>query len=97
MRSSLHPVLFAAVYRAAARAADLAGLTLPAKANLLLVAPKLIQACLAALLDVYTVKLAEKAYGPSTRTVFATVRRSTPLTNASHPIGSLISPCISLP
>lgn len=92
MRSSLHPALFAAVYRAAARAAGLAGLTLPAKAKLLLAAPKLAQAFLAALLDAYTAKLAEKVYGPCTRPALATVRRPSPhRLLAPHRIADLAS------
>ncbi|KAF1955484.1 hypothetical protein CC80DRAFT_492992 [Byssothecium circinans] len=73
LRSSLHPSIFAAVYQAAVRIADLCGLTLPARAELLLVAPKVIQALLAALSDWYTWKLAEKAYGRSSRTAFSTL------------------------
>lgn len=74
LRSSLHPALFAAVYRVAAHVADLCGLTLPAKAELLLAAPKVTQAVSAALLDCYTWKLAEKVYGRGSRTALTTVR-----------------------
>jgi phosphatidylinositol glycan class B len=73
LRSSLHPGLFAAVYRIAANLAGLCGLTLPARAELLLAMPKVTQALFAALLDCYTWKLAEKAYGPGSRTALATV------------------------
>ncbi|KAH7389497.1 Alg9-like mannosyltransferase family-domain-containing protein [Phaeosphaeria sp. MPI-PUGE-AT-0046c] len=76
LRSSLHPALFAAVYRLAAHLADLCGLTLPARAHLLLVAPKVTQAVFAALLDCYTWKLAEKAYGRGSRTALATLALS---------------------
>ncbi|KAI4920764.1 uncharacterized protein J4E92_008408 [Alternaria infectoria] len=72
LRSSLHPALFAAVYRVAAHVADLCGLTLPAKAELLLAAPKVTQAVSAALLDCYTWKLAEKVYGRGSRTALTT-------------------------
>ena len=74
LRSSLHPALFAAVYRDAAHVADLCGLRLPAKAELLLAAPKVTQAVFAALLDCYTWKLAEKVYGRGSRTALTTVR-----------------------
>ncbi|RYN70452.1 GPI mannosyltransferase 3 [Alternaria alternata] len=72
LRSSLHPALFAAVYRVAAHVADLCGLRLPAKAELLLAAPKVTQAVFAALLDCYTWKLAEKVYGRGSRTALTT-------------------------
>ncbi|KAI8934442.1 hypothetical protein NX059_009174 [Plenodomus lindquistii] len=73
LRSSLHPALFAAVYRIAAHLADRCGLPLPAKAQVLLAAPKVTQAVFAALLDYYTWKLAEKVYGRDSRTALATL------------------------
>ena len=75
LRSSLHPVLFAAVYRVAARVALVCGLTWPAKAELLLAAPKAAQAVLAALLDCYTWRLAQKVHGRDSRTALTAVRR----------------------
>jgi phosphatidylinositol glycan class B len=48
-------------------------LTLPARAELLLATPKVTQAIFAALLDCYTWKIAEKAYGRRSRTALATV------------------------
>ncbi len=74
LRSSLHPALFAAVYRVVAHLAGICGLSLPAKAELFLAAPKVTQAVFAALLDCYTWKLAEKVYGRGSRTALATVR-----------------------
>lgn len=53
--------------------ADFCGLSLPAKAELLIAAPKVTQAVFAALLDCYTWKLAEKVYGRGSRTALATV------------------------
>ncbi|KAF1849926.1 glycosyltransferase family 22 protein [Cucurbitaria berberidis CBS 394.84] len=76
LRSSLHPALFAAVYRVAALLAALGGLSLPARAELLLAAPKLTQAVMAALLDCYTWKLAEKVHGRGSRTALATLALS---------------------
>ncbi|KAF2635843.1 hypothetical protein P280DRAFT_460937 [Massarina eburnea CBS 473.64] len=73
LRSSLHPAIFAAVYQATAKSAALCGLTLATRAELFLLAPKLIQALFAALLDWYTWKLAEKAYGCGSRTAFSTL------------------------
>lgn len=58
----------------AARMALLCGLPLPARATLLLATPKVTQALFAALLDCYTWKLAEKAYGRRSRTAAAAVR-----------------------
>lgn len=74
LRSSLHPELFALVYRVASTLADTCGLGPSSKAELLLAAPKLTQALFAALLDCYTWKLAEKAYGRGSRTAYTTVR-----------------------
>ncbi|KAL1612548.1 glycosylphosphatidylinositol anchor biosynthesis [Paraconiothyrium brasiliense] len=76
LRSSLHPELFALVYKGAATLADACGLSLPTKAELLLAAPKLTQAVFAALLDCYTWKLAEKAYGRGSRTAYTTLALS---------------------
>jgi phosphatidylinositol glycan class B len=75
----LHPGLFALVYRIAAKLADICGLILPARAELLLVTPKVTQAVFAAVLDCYTWKLAEKAYGRGSRTAIVTVRHATEL------------------
>jgi phosphatidylinositol glycan class B len=88
LRSSLHPGLFAVVYRVAAKLADICGLTLPARAEVLLVTPKVTQAVFAALLDCYTWKLAEKAYGRATRTAYAAV---------GHALSSLSGVLISDP
>ncbi|KAA8619788.1 GPI mannosyltransferase 3 [Pyrenophora tritici-repentis] len=74
LRSSVHPALFAAVYRVAAHLAAFWRLSLPAKAELLIATPKVFQAVFAALLDCYTWKLAEKVYGRGTRTALLTVR-----------------------
>lgn len=66
-------MLFAAVYRTFAGLADLCGLNLSAKAELLVAAPKVTQAVFAALLDCYTWKLGEKVHGRNSRTALATV------------------------
>ncbi|KAJ4988234.1 Alg9-like mannosyltransferase [Stagonosporopsis vannaccii] len=76
LRSSLHPGLFAAAYRLAAHLANLCGLSLPVRAELLLSTPKVVQALSAALLDCYTWKLAEKVYGRGSRTALATLALS---------------------
>ncbi|KAF1921977.1 Alg9-like mannosyltransferase family-domain-containing protein [Ampelomyces quisqualis] len=76
LRSSLHPALFAVVYRVAAALAHLCGLHLPARADLLLATPKATQSIFAALLDYYTWKLAEKAYRRRSRTALAALALS---------------------
>ncbi|KAH8730087.1 Alg9-like mannosyltransferase family-domain-containing protein [Phaeosphaeriaceae sp. PMI808] len=76
LRSSLHPGLFAALYRIAASLAHVCGLSLPARAELLLATPKVTQAVFAALLDCYSWKLAEKAYGHGSRGALATLALS---------------------
>lgn len=73
MRSSLHPELFAGVYLVAAKLATLCGLSLPSQAELLIAAPKVAQAVSAAMLDLYTWKLAGRVYGQASRTAFTTV------------------------
>ncbi|PVI07811.1 glycosyltransferase family 22 protein [Periconia macrospinosa] len=73
LRSSLHPAIFAAVYEAAAAIAYACGLSLSNRSELLLAAPKVLQALFAALLDWYTWKIAEKAYGRGSRTAYATL------------------------
>jgi phosphatidylinositol glycan class B len=73
LRSSLHPALFAAVYKLAAKLATLCALSLSAEAALFIAAPKIAQAVFAALLDCYTWKLAEKVYGRRGTTALATV------------------------
>ena len=74
LRSSLHPTLFAAVYWIAASLSNLLRLGPRWHAELLLAAPKLLQAALAAVGDYYTWKLGEKAYGANTSEAWATVR-----------------------
>ncbi|KAK4549845.1 hypothetical protein LTR36_005146 [Oleoguttula mirabilis] len=63
LRSSLHPMLFAAVYRAAARLCDTIQATPGMRAEVLIAAPKVLQACIAAVGDFFTWRLARKVYG----------------------------------
>ncbi|KAK6007883.1 hypothetical protein QM012_004697 [Aureobasidium pullulans] len=63
LRSSLHPFLFAAVYRLTASITDALYLEAATRAELLLAAPKLLQASFAATTDYFIWKLAMKAYG----------------------------------
>ncbi|KAK4972424.1 glycosylphosphatidylinositol anchor biosynthesis [Elasticomyces elasticus] len=48
LRSSLHPILFAAVYRSAAQVCDLLQIAKGSRTVILLAAPKIFQACIAA-------------------------------------------------
>ncbi|OJJ46812.1 hypothetical protein ASPZODRAFT_15506 [Penicilliopsis zonata CBS 506.65] len=63
LRSSLHPLLFAAVYYLADALAALLRCAPAARAELLVVAPKTAQAVVAALGDYYTWQLARRVYG----------------------------------
>ncbi|KAI4719037.1 hypothetical protein E4T48_04782 [Aureobasidium sp. EXF-10727] len=73
LRSSLHPFLFAAVYRVTALIANSLHLEAATRAELLLATPKLIQACFAATTDYFIWKLAARAYGQGSRASSAAV------------------------
>ncbi|QIW96967.1 hypothetical protein AMS68_002485 [Peltaster fructicola] len=57
LRSAIHPVLFAGTYKAADTVAGWLSLSLAARAEVLLAAPKLIQVPIAAAIDFYTWRL----------------------------------------
>ncbi|OCL03339.1 glycosyltransferase family 22 protein [Glonium stellatum] len=76
LRSSLHPALFAAVYRMAATLASICDVSPSLRAELLVAAPKFTQAIFAALMDCYTWRLAESIYGRGTRTAWAALALS---------------------
>ncbi|KAL2399665.1 Glutamine-fructose-6-phosphate aminotransferase [isomerizing] [Exophiala dermatitidis] len=63
LRSAIHPTIFASCYRVAHEVARLFKLEDHARAELLLAAPKTLQAIFAALTDFYTWKLASYVYG----------------------------------
>lgn len=63
LRSSIHPLLFAGVYKLVAFAANTLGLGLVSRADLLVLTPKLFQVLIASIIDLYTYKLARIAYG----------------------------------
>lgn len=63
MRSSLHPILFAAVYSVADAFARVLQLSPATRADLLIAGPKALQAVIAAVGDYYTYKLARHIYG----------------------------------
>ncbi|KNG86193.1 putative mannosyltransferase [Aspergillus nomiae NRRL 13137] len=63
LRSSIHPLLFATVYSIADLGARVLRLSPAFRADLLIVAPKVAQAVLSAIGDLYTWKLARYVYG----------------------------------
>ena len=63
LRSALHPALFAGGYIIADNVANVLSLSAPYKAQVLLAAPKVIQAVVAAVGDYYAWRLAEQVYG----------------------------------
>ncbi|KXL43387.1 glycosyltransferase family 22 protein, partial [Acidomyces richmondensis BFW] len=63
LRSSLHPLLFASAYRSANLLAQLLDMGEESRAELLIAAPKAIQALIAALGDFFTWKFAGEVYG----------------------------------
>lgn len=67
LRSSLHPLLFAAVYRIVDALSAAAHLSPSWRAEVLVAAPKLVQAVFAAMIDYYTIRLAQRAYGKEAR------------------------------
>ncbi|KAL4922390.1 Alg9-like mannosyltransferase family-domain-containing protein [Aspergillus aurantiobrunneus] len=73
LRSSLHPLIFAAVYSAADFAARILGLSSPSRADVLIAAPGITQAVIAAVGDFYTWKLAGYIYGRRSHESWATL------------------------
>ncbi|KAK5171474.1 glycosylphosphatidylinositol anchor biosynthesis [Saxophila tyrrhenica] len=63
LRSSLHPLLFASIYNLADSISTTLGLTPSVRAEVLVAAPKVLQAVFAALTDAYTYRLACDIYG----------------------------------
>ncbi|KAB8078331.1 putative mannosyltransferase [Aspergillus leporis] len=76
LRSSLHPLLFAAVYSVADLSARVLRLSPAIRSDLLVVAPKLAQAVIAAIGDFYTWKLARSVYGRRSHEAWATLALS---------------------
>lgn len=73
LRSSLHPLFFAAVYKAVDLLASTLRLTAATRAELLIAGPKITQAVIAAIGDFYTWKLATRVYGKNSRGAWTTV------------------------
>ncbi|MCJ1406700.1 hypothetical protein MMC19_000767 [Ptychographa xylographoides] len=71
LRSTIHPFLFAAVYKLSATAADLLRLSPTWRADVLVAAPKVLQAFIAATGDYYTWKVGQKVYGQASNEAWA--------------------------
>ncbi|KAJ5256692.1 hypothetical protein N7478_012796 [Penicillium angulare] len=67
LRSSLHPLLFAAIYKLIDVFASLLRLSPSIRAEFLIAAPKTVQAVISATSDYYTWKLANRVYGEDSR------------------------------
>lgn len=74
LRTALHPWIFAVVYRITDAVSTLEGATRTARAQDLLIAPKIVQAMFAASMDFYTWKLGQKVYGTDSAAAMAVVR-----------------------
>ena len=73
LRSAIHPTLFAGVYWTTSKLSILLGLSPEPYAELMVAAPKVAQAVVAALGDYYTWKLGQKVYGNGSREAWAAV------------------------
>ncbi|KAF7506351.1 hypothetical protein GJ744_011817 [Endocarpon pusillum] len=73
LRSAIHPAIFATIYYLTNLGVDMIRLTPATRAELLLAAPKLLQAFFAALGDYYTWQLAQRVFGHHSCQVWATL------------------------
>lgn len=73
LRSSLHPALFALAFAGVDKITAILSCSSQFRASVLAVVPKLVQACFAVLGDYYSWKLAEKVYGPGSRSAWSAV------------------------
>jgi phosphatidylinositol glycan class B len=73
LRSAIHPAIFGAIYWISNTVAKALQLSTPTQDELLLAAPKILQAVFAGLSDFYTWKLAERIYGHDSREAWATL------------------------
>lgn len=77
LRSSLHPAIFGAAYKAVYSLMDFLEFYEPFRAFILVPMPKIIQSVFAALGDFYTWRLATEIYGMESNVPWAAVRLST--------------------
>ncbi|MCJ1396368.1 glycosylphosphatidylinositol anchor biosynthesis [Xylographa bjoerkii] len=73
LRSAIHPYLFATLYWLSAALAELLHLSAHSRAELLIAAPKVLQAIFAASGDYYTWQLGQKVYGRDSNEAWATL------------------------
>ncbi|MCJ1397091.1 glycosylphosphatidylinositol anchor biosynthesis [Xylographa trunciseda] len=73
LRSAIHPYLFATMYWLSAFSAELLHLSAHNRAELLIAAPKVLQAIFAALGDYYTWQLGQNVYGRDSNEAWATL------------------------
>ncbi|OJD29947.1 glycosyltransferase family 22 protein [Diplodia corticola] len=73
LRSSLHPALFAGLFAGVSAISDICSLPLAPRAELLIAAPKITQAALAASTDYFTWRLARQAYGARSSAAWASL------------------------
>jgi phosphatidylinositol glycan class B len=73
LRTAVHPWIFAIVYKVADVMSTLEGASRAARAEDMILAPKIAQAIFAALLDFYTWKLSQKVYGAGSSASMATL------------------------
>ena len=74
LRSSLHPILFAGVYRFCALLCQCFNIEPVSEASILLAGPKVVQALSAAVLDFFTWRLAQRIFGSTSRVAWTAVR-----------------------
>lgn len=73
LRSSLHPALFAGLFAGVSTISGICSVPLALRAELLIAAPKITQAALAASTDYFTWRLAERAFGVRSSAAWASV------------------------
>lgn len=73
LRSAIHPALLAGVYKLASGLSWILRLSPSYRAEILVAAPKITQAVVAALGDYYTWQLAERTYGVGSNEAWAAV------------------------
>ncbi|KAK7732755.1 glycosylphosphatidylinositol anchor biosynthesis [Botryosphaeria dothidea] len=73
LRSSLHPALFAGLFAGVSAISGICSVPLALRAELLIAAPKITQAALAASTDYFTWRLAERAFGVWSSAAWASV------------------------
>ncbi|OMP83403.1 GPI mannosyltransferase 3 [Diplodia seriata] len=73
LRSSLHPALFAGLFAGVSAISGICSVSLALRAELLIAAPKITQAALAASTDYFTWRLAERAFGARSSAAWASL------------------------